>query len=139
MSFNNPAIHILELRELQNSGYIQSYSQKREIRGDYTFSFSLTNQLINGEVVDTSFEDYSIEIVYKKDSFPKVFIRKPVLVKNAIHLHLDSRLCLYHEDNFKWSDKKSIAYDLIPWVYMWVYYYELWLEFGVWYGEEYKH
>ena len=127
------------LQNLVNDGYLLNYSRRRDFRGGYSFNFSLSNQKIGGEIVDVDFEKYHLKILYLNKEPPKIFIRHPLLAENTIHTYKDSSLCLYHFSEFEWDDAKSIAYDLIPWIYMWIYFYERWLEYGEWFGDEYKH
>lgn len=134
----NPAIQISGLRELENIGYIENFSRKRDFRGNQTFTFSLTNQTIGGEEVSTDFSKYNIRIEYAKTLPPKIFIDDPS-IKKMKHMYKDRSLCLYHWSKFKWGDDKSIAKTLVPWTYMWIYFYGQWLKTGKWFGDEYQH
>lgn len=127
------------LMQLSEDGFISNYKFKRHIKGGYTFNMSLSNQKINNENVNIDFTKYDIKIVYTNTNHPNIYIDNFQLSKNTPHTFKDHSLCLYHKSEFDWNDTKSIAYDLLPWVYMWIYYYELWLEFNEWYGEEYEH
>ena len=132
-------LQLQNLMQLSEDGLISNYKFKRHIKGGYTFNMSLSNQKINNENVNVDFTKYNIKIVYLNTNQPKIFIDNYQLTDNTPHIYNDHSLCLYHASEFEWNDTKSIAYDLIPWVYMWIYYYELWLEFDEWYGEEYEH
>lgn len=134
----NPTIQIDGLKELAAESYLSAFSFKRFLRSNLIFSFSLTQQEINGEKVDVDFSKYKLKVVCSKIHPPKIFIKQPIIAKPK-HMYKDGSLCLYHWSNFKWGDDKSIARDLIPWTYMWVYYYEMWLSTGIWYGDEYEH
>ena len=134
-----PFIQLEKMADIVAKGVLINYSYKREIRGGYSFNFSLSNQKIGGESVDVIFRHYHLNIIYLHTDAPKIYIRIPSLHENTPHLYKDSSLCLYHPSEFVWDDTKSIAQDLIPWVYMWVFYYERWLEFGEWFGKEFKH
>lgn len=134
----NPALQVSGLRELENLHYIEDFVNVRSFKGDHRFTFSLTHQKIGDEIVITNFSKYKIRIEYSRTIPPKIFIDAPAIEK-AKHMWGDKSLCLYHRDDFKWGDDKSIAKDLIPWVYMWIYFYELWLKTGKWYGEEHTH
>lgn len=140
MGRNNfhPPIQVRSLRELFDLGYIRTFEFEKDFFGNYKFSFHLTNQPIDGEVVSTDFSKYKIRIEYAKTLSPKIFIDEPIITKMK-HMYRDKSLCLYHWSKFKWGDDKSIAKDLIPWVYMWIYYYELWVKTGKWFGEEQTH
>jgi len=133
-----PPIQIKGLREMQELEYIAGFKFKRDFRGNYKFFFQLTKQEIDGESVLTDFSRYNIRIEYTKRIAPKIFIEKPEIIKRK-HQYSDGSLCLYHWSNFSWGDDKSISGDLLPWIYMWIYYYETWLKTGKWFGEEYQH
>lgn len=134
-----PATQICDLRELEDSQYINNFGFNWNLnKTSISFKFGLTQQKIGGEEVSTNFGQYKIRIEYSKTLAPKVFIENPKPIKHK-HMYRDKSLCLYHRDNFKWGDNKSIAYNLIPWTYMWIYYYEMWLKTGKWYGDEYQH
>ncbi|MBN2819309.1 MAG: hypothetical protein JXP36_10090 [Bacteroidales bacterium] len=133
-----PPLQIRALRALEEKGYIKEFCFKYDFTGNYEFSFWLTQQKIEGEEVATDFSKYKIRIKYKKTLAPKVFVEDPIIVK-AKHRYGDYSLCLYHPNDFKWGDDKSIAFNLIPWTYMWLFYHEMWVKTGKWYGEEYQH
>ena len=134
----NPAIQVAALKELVAKLYLSDFSFRLDLRRNISFSFTLTQQEIGGEKVEIDFTKYKIRVEYLKTQPPKIFVEHPIIKKRK-HMFHDGSLCLYHWSNFKWDDKKSIARDLIPWTYMWVYYYELWLSTGIWYSDEYKH
>lgn len=134
----NPSIQVRGLRAMEQEGYIKHFCYKRDLWGNYKFSFWLTQQSIDGEDVETDFSRYKIRVEYVKTLEPKVFIEEPGL-KKAKHRYKDERLCLYHPSNFKWGDDKSIAFNLLPWIYMWIFYNEIWLKTGKWHGDEYQH
>ncbi len=140
MGRNNfhPPLQIKALRELSDLGYIQNFEFVKDVFGKYRFLFLLTNQEIGGEAVSTDFSKYKIRVECSTTLPPKIFIEEPVVSKMK-HMYKDRSLCLYHWSKFKWGDDKSIAQNLIPWVYMWIYFYELWLKTDKWYGDEYLH
>jgi hypothetical protein len=134
----NPKLQIDGLKELAAESYLSAFSFKRIYGDSLIFTFSLTRQEIENEKVDVDFSKYKLKITCSKDLPPKVFLIEPAITK-PYHLYNDGSLCLYHPNNFNWGDDKSIAKDLIPWTYMWIYYYEMWLSTGIWYGDEYEH
>jgi len=139
MSRFKPALQISNLRRTEELGYITNLQFKRNfLNGSFTFTFDLTQQQIEGEDVPVHFSKYRIRIDYTKNIAPKIFVESPQITKR-IHQYSDGSLCLYHRDNFKWGDDKSISKNLIPWVYSWVYFHFMWLKTGKWYGDEYKH
>ena len=134
----HPRLQLPILEELQALGYISEFKSKIGVWRNYTFAFYLTQQDIVGEKVTTDFSRYKVRIEYYKTLPPKIFIDEP-LIEKGIHRYKDGSLCLYHFSNFKWEDNMSISSNLLPWVYMWIYYYETWLKTGKWFGEEYEH
>jgi len=58
-------------------------------------------------------------------------------VADPPHFYKESQtLCLYHPKNYHWTKEKLIAKDIVPWTAAWIYFYEIWLQKGVWYGPE---
>lgn len=44
------------------------------------------------------------------------------------------QLCLLHPEKFEWGMIDWIQETIIPWTIEWLFYYELWLCTGKWYG-----
>ena len=83
---------------------------------------------------------YTVKIIYNCKKSPKVFVLKPTILKQSPHTYLDGSLCLYYPCDKDYNNKLSIiANTIIPWTSEWLYYYELWLESGVWWGPEAPH
>jgi len=82
---------------------------------------------------------YKIKIVDKGGAFPRVYVLKPKLVKGTPHLYSDGSLCLFYPKDFSWSKKSLIGETIVPWTALWLYFYELWLKTGNWYGESVEH
>jgi len=83
---------------------------------------------------------YIIELNYVLKTSPKVTVIDPLLERNSAgekprHLYKDNLLCLYHPWKNEWDGSKVIAETIIPWVSLWLYYYEVWLATGSWKGE----
>jgi len=83
---------------------------------------------------------YTIQVVYRGDLRPRIFILDPLPIPGAPHIFPDSgSLCLYHSDNYKWTERKLIAGDIMGWTAGWIYFYEYWLQAGKWIGPEVPH
>lgn len=82
---------------------------------------------------------YNITIRSYKGFTPKVFINKPPLVENAPHTYPDGNICLYYPGDFHWRQGMLIAGKIMQWTIAWIYFYEAWLETGVWFGPEVPH
>jgi hypothetical protein len=44
------------------------------------------------------------------------------------------RLCLHHPESDEWSPERSIAETIVPWTYLWLFYFEEWLVSNDWKG-----
>jgi hypothetical protein len=86
-----------------------------------------------------NFDKYKVKIVYRGQDVPKVFLLNPPLVKNPKHIYQDNSLCIYFPQDWKWNENEYITETIVPWTYVWLYFYEIWLETGTWYGEEAPH
>lgn len=83
---------------------------------------------------------YTVSITYRGSSSPQVRVISPELVTDAKHIYKESKtLCLYHPENFHWTKEKLIAQNIVSWTAAWIYFYEGWLQSGVWYGPEAHH
>lgn len=86
-------------------------------------------------------EFYNVKICYIKGRLVKVFVidKKLQIAKNRKklpHVYNTERqqLCLYSPSKKEWVSSKYISETIIPWASEWLYYYELWLPEGKWYG-----
>ena len=83
---------------------------------------------------------YRVKITYKLTEVPKVMVIEPNLVdlangKKLPHVyHNPLRLCLFTPKLMQWNSTMKIAKTTVPWTYLWLYYFEDWLESGVWKG-----
>ncbi|MCE3294296.1 MAG: hypothetical protein K0R65_10 [Crocinitomicaceae bacterium] len=121
--------------------YLQVYAMKAH------FPQFKHKDLRNGSIMFTGklqvkpeFPVYTVSIEYRGNKRPKAKIIRPKLVVNPPHFyHQDDTLCLYHKKNYYWQKENSLALDIVPWVAGWIYFYEIWLQTGKWYGPEVKH
>lgn len=71
---------------------------------------------------------------------PNVFIKtKLALAKGAAELphvydNARQKLCLFFPDGIQWNSTMLLARTIVPWIYDWLFHYELWLATGVWSG-----
>ncbi|WBX96036.1 hypothetical protein [Chryseobacterium gambrini] len=88
--------------------------------------------------VKPEFPVYTISITYRGGASPIVKVINPQLVENPPHVYklADNKLCLYNPKNFTWTKEKLIAKEILEWTAGWLYFYEVWLETGIWYGPE---
>lgn len=130
-----------DLQVLEKERYITNLSINSEaFKRDLFITFRLTNQDIDGIQHGFDFEKYQI-LLLRNELFsePTIFIKYPKLPPNTPHLHLSGNLCLYHSKHFKWIESMSVRNTIIPWTFLWAYYYEVWLIKGDWLGPEVSH
>lgn len=82
---------------------------------------------------------YSYEIKYWYREKIKIFIREPMIKteldgKKAEHLYKDGSLCLFFPEAKEFDSKKLIVDYIVPWVSLWLFFYEIWLVTGKWQG-----
>ncbi len=83
---------------------------------------------------------YTVSITYRGDSSPLIKVLNPELVEEPPHIYSETRtLCLYKPSNYKWTKDKLIAKDIVSWTAAWIYFYEVWLQSGEWFGPEAPH
>ena len=86
-------------------------------------------------------EKYKVKICYIKGGVTKIFIIEKQLKIAKIRTKLPhvynterQQLCLYSSSKREWFSSKYISDTIIPWTSEWLYYYELWIPEGKWYG-----
>ncbi|MEP2025434.1 MAG: hypothetical protein ABJH98_07825 [Reichenbachiella sp.] len=107
-------------------------------------SFSIITEL----TPTTLSKEYQIKIDFDKYDGVKVYVIGEVLkvAKNRsklphVYSHSEQRLCLYSPSKEEWNREKLIVSTIIPWTSDWLFYYELWIPNGVWFGgghDEYR-
>jgi hypothetical protein len=91
--------------------------------------------------------EYDVLINYLKGHEPSVFVIAPdlnELSENEIphiyhstidaHFHSAVCLCLYMKKYGEWNGEKIIADTVVPWVDLWLFFFEIWLATGEWDG-----
>ncbi len=105
-----------------------------------TYSRSHSEQHWIGDLKPSKYSDsYTIKIKYRGNFAPKAFVLNPILRQDRPHKYPDGSLCLYFPREQKWKAEWLIAVKFVPWICEYLYFYECWLETGVWYGEEAPH
>ncbi len=88
--------------------------------------------------------EYTIRIELECFSGPnrrgrvKIVVISPQLRKHnnqkIPHLYPDGSLCLFYPSNREWDSTQLVAETIIPWISLWLYFYEIWLITGEWKG-----
>ncbi len=82
---------------------------------------------------------YRVEVRYKVGERPEIRVLSPELVRREggeriPHMYGQETLCLYLPQSNEWSGEMSLGHAVIPWISLWLYYYELWHATGEWLG-----
>jgi hypothetical protein len=84
---------------------------------------------------------YRLRIRYKNFSAPEVFVVSPNLVELSggrriphVYGQKPTKLCLHFPQYDEWSSDKYIANTIVPWAYLWLFYFEHWLATNEWQG-----
>lgn len=79
---------------------------------------------------------YRVRIEYSVPGKPKVWVEEPKLQRRTAdesipHAFDDERPCLFHMD---FRSDMPIATTIVPWLMLWLFFYESWLVTGEWQG-----
>lgn len=82
---------------------------------------------------------YNFKIHFKIGERPLIKITKPELKRNfknekIPHVYSDNELCLYYPKYKEFTSKQPISDYIVPWISLWLYYYEIWHVTGEWLG-----
>src|SRR5271156_1398763 len=84
---------------------------------------------------------YTVELLYKRNDHPKVWVREPDLRQLAgdrplphVYDQKMQELCLYVPGRGFWGDEKPVASTIMLWACLWLYYFEFWLVTNEWHG-----
>jgi len=83
---------------------------------------------------------YQASITYLPGNMPTVWVDEPDLELLALgrplpHVYTSPlRLCLYLPGTGEWDARKRIDQTIIPWTYLWLFYFEDWLATDDWKG-----
>lgn len=80
---------------------------------------------------------YLVDVVYTATNFPVVRVLEPPLEPDAEgvlpHLFREGTLCLH--ERHEWRPDMRIVDTTVAWTSEWLYFYELWLGTGLWFGD----
>jgi hypothetical protein len=84
---------------------------------------------------------YKVRIEYQQGGVPQVFVLDPDLSALAagrklphVYQQQPAELCLYLPGTGEWSPAKRISETIVPWTFLWLWYFEEWLASGAWKG-----
>ena len=85
-------------------------------------------------------DGYNVRMDYTIGKKPKVFVKtKLALAYGAAELphvydNARQKLCLFFPDGSQWNSSMLLAKTIVPWIYDWLFHYEIWLATGLWFG-----
>ena len=97
--------------------------------------------IVSGEIQPSPLHSlYKFNLVYKYGSSPNIYILEPKLRdrddgEKIPHVYSGNKPCLYYPKNNEFSHEEMLSETIIPWLSLWLYFYEIWLITGEWLGE----
>lgn len=85
--------------------------------------------------------EYDVQVIFEESKVPKVTVLEPQITllangRDIPHIYHDPvRLCLYLPRKHQWHSGLRIDQTIIPWTFLWLYYFEEWLATDHWKGE----
>lgn len=112
----------------------------KRTHGTFNISYDHQSLVAKGDLQPTARScSYSVRIQYTLNKQPQIDVLEPKLVKNfngddIPHTYTGNKLCLHRPKyrEFKFSD--YLSNTIIPWISLWLYYYEMWHVTGDWLG-----
>jgi len=84
---------------------------------------------------------YSVRVEYRQGKYPKVYVESPDILSLASgrripHLYCQeaAQLCLWLPKLHEWDSSKLIDDYIVPWIALWLFYFEEWLASDEWKG-----
>jgi hypothetical protein len=93
-----------------------------------------------GPVQPTPLHDvYRVRLEYRIGESPKVWVESPKLLRRTPeeripHTYEEDRPCLYFPPVQEWRSDKRLAQTIMPWLLLWLVFYEGWRVTGEWEG-----
>ena len=119
----------------------EQYARMRILLPDFDCVTRSGKQLVaEGNVQPTALSvTYRVRIEYRGCKPPDVWVLSPPLVPREPggripHMFRQERLCLYLPNTGQWSGDMVLAKVIVPWIALWLCYYEMWHATGEWLG-----
>lgn len=87
---------------------------------------------------------YAVVIQYRVGTWPEVFVPsdqlQPLESGGRIpHTYGRGRPCLFYPSRESWRSDMKLADKIVPWLSLWLSYYEMWRATGEWFGGGISH
>ena len=123
---------------------IHLFNQMKSIKTNFPqFEVKIKKDKLNvsGEIQPSPLHsNYEFTLVYQYGRAPKIHIVSPKLKERANgekipHVYSENRPCLYYPKSNEFFHDMMLSETIIPWLALWLYFYEIWLITGEWLGE----
>lgn len=118
---------------------VQQANMIEMIYPNLNYEITSKGELIINGIIKPSIlsREYTIKISYIIGNLPIVEIINPKLDECSSklpHVYKDNNLCLFYPRNKEWTKYDYIADKIVPWISLWLYFYEVWKITGEWEG-----
>ena len=123
----------------KNKNLAEQEAAFKSLYPDFKVHNNLSSLRVEGWVKPTARSiTYWFILKYIVNRRPTIIITEPILElnekqKTLPHIFKGDSLCLYYS-NKEFNGSKLLANTVIPWITLWVYYYEIWCVDGEWLG-----
>jgi len=132
---------MMQIKNLnRNKSIVQQVNAIRTKYPTWKVSFNSFELKALGILQPTSrSEAYTVEIKFHILKPIQVRVISPILSKNEKgenipHMYSQENLCLYMPKYDEFTRKMYISDTIIPWISLWLYYYEIWHTTNEWLG-----
>ena len=124
---------------------MQQVLRVKSLHPQFSVSATVHQAVWTGDVTPSALsENYKVQVAYERGLRPRICVLSPILKrrqdgKPIPHTYAGDFLCLYFPPAREWHPNKFIADTIIPWISLWLFYYEGWLATGKWLGGGVEH
>jgi len=127
-------------KQSQTKTLAQQFGRMKSSFKEFSTSIANNTLHVSGSVRPTARSNiYIFSLTYKLNKHPKIKIISPAIIRNdkdeeIPHMYSQEFLCLYQPKYRQFRDCEYLSETLIPWISLWLYYYEKWHITGDWHG-----
>ena len=131
-------------RKKRISNCIYLFKQYQSIKKEYPQFKTIIKRdklIVDGELQPSPLHQvYAFKMMYKYREYPRVYIVNPKLkarsdTEKIPHIYSQNRPCLFYPKNKEFTDDMLLGNTIIPWLSLWLYFYEFWYATGSWLGK----
>jgi hypothetical protein len=132
------------VRRIRSLGIREQLAWMRREHPDFRCRVDGGHLVCRGRIQPTDANEvYRVRVEYREWHSPKAWVEEPKLRRleadeRVPHTYVDDdateRPCLFLPQADEWSPDKKIALTIIPWLSLWLFFYEAWRVTGEWQG-----